>query len=177
MLHLLSLAIILVFNTSYTAKAQDSFELNDFPGEELHEESDFGPADFDGDVESGMPASYHDAWCKQLRKRCRVTFQGRSMTVNGYRGITREQLLGFRTSADRGEMYYYVRYRNSKGRTTNALFLFDNDLAGIEFGYALSRWYEQDPRPVPNLHFPNSQGPQDTHGRDGGMNPYDQIGE
>ena len=148
----------------------------EYPGEIFIEETDFGPADL-GEIEEEMPSSYHDAWCKQLNRNCRVRFRGRSMTVEGFNGITREQLKGFRSNYDGGEHYFYVRYVNSKGRISNALFLFVHDGAANEFGYALSRWYEQDPRPVPNFRYPNSQGPQDTHGRDGGMNPYDQIGE
>lgn len=127
--------------------------------------NDFGPADFPGDVEVGMPKSYHDAWCRQLKKECRVQFSGRSMTVEGYRGITREQLLGFRSDADGGERYFYVRYLNSQNQETTALFMFVHQGAAAEFGQALARWYEQDPRPYPNYRLPNSQGPQDTQGR------------
>lgn len=172
----LCLAIGLFAFQLETAKAEEFIELNEFPGEDITEGSDLGPADF-GDIEEGGPRSYHDAWCRQLRKECRVTFSGRTMKVDNYKGITREQLQGFRSAEDGGEHYFYVRYLNSKGKMTNALFLFVHGQAASEFGYALSRWYEQDPRPVPNLRFPNSQGPQDTHGRDGGMNPYDQVGE
>ena len=35
------------------------------------------------------------------------------------------------------------------------------------------RWVDQDGRPIPNYKLPNSQGPQDTQGRDKGLNPYD----
>ena len=111
---------------------------------------DFGPADFPGEVESGMPLSAHDAWCKQLNKECKVKFQGRSMNVEGYKGITREQLIGFRSDADGNERYFYVKYLNSSGQDTTALFLFVNKGAAAEFGLALSRWYEQDSKPYPN---------------------------
>ena len=124
-----------------------------------------GPAEFPADVEVGMPTSYHDAWCRQLKKECRVKFSGRSMTVDDYQGITREQLIGTRADWDGGESYYYVSYRDSSGKTRTALFLFVNYKAANEFGHALARWYDQDPRPYPNFRFPNSQGPQDTHGR------------
>ena len=123
---------------------------------------DFGPADFPGKVESGAPHSVHDAWCKQLNKECRVKFQGRSMTVEGYKGITREQLLGFRSDSDGKERYFYVKYVNSSGLNTTALFLFVHKAAAAEFGLALSRWYEQDSKPYPNYRYPNSQGPQET---------------
>ena len=58
-------------------------------------------------------------------------------------------------------------------QTFNALFLFADNTAAQEFGNALSRWYEQDSRPYPNFREPGSQGPQDTQGRDKGLNPYD----
>ena len=35
------------------------------------------------------------------------------------------------------------------------------------------RWVDQDGRPIPNYKLPNSQGPQDTQGRDKGLNPYE----
>jgi hypothetical protein len=124
---------------------------------------DFGPADFPGEVESGMPLSAHDAWCKQLNKECKVKFQGRSMHVEGYKGITREQLIGFRSDADGNERYFYVKYLNSSGQDATALFLFVHKGAAAEFG--LARWYEQDSKPYPNYRYPNSQGPQDTQGR------------
>lgn len=134
---------------------------------------EFGPADFPGDIEDRGPISYHDAWCRQIKKECRVRFNGRSMTVEGYKGITREQLLDFRTDFDGGESYFYVAYLNSRGQKTTALFLFAHRIAASEFGLALARWYKQDPRPFPNYRYPNSQGPQDTHGRDKGLNPYE----
>ena len=149
----------------------------EFPGSIRSESTELGPADFNRNVEQGMPSSYHDAWCKQLNKNCRIKFSGRSMTVDDYEGITREQLIGFRSSLAGGERYFYIRYISKKKIPMNALFLFINTEAAYEFGAALGRWYEQDPRPVPNFRYPNSQGPQDTHGRDGGMNPYDQTGE
>ena len=149
-------------------------EIAEFPGQEIDEQSNFGPADFPSDIEEKMPSSYHDAWCKQLRKKCIVRFSGRSMKVDGYKGITREQFLGFRTALDGNERYFYVRYLNARKKPATALFLFVHHQAANEFGLALARWYDQDPRPVPNFRYPNSQGPQDTHGRDGGMNPYDQ---
>ena len=35
------------------------------------------------------------------------------------------------------------------------------------------RWVESEETPIPNYKLPNSQGPQDTQGRDKGLNPYD----
>ena len=127
--------------------------------------NDFGPADFPGEVESGMPLSVHDAWCKQLNKECKVKFQGRTLTVEGYKGISREQLLGFRSDSDGKERYFYVKYINSSRQNTTALFLFVHKAAAAEFGLALSRWYEQDSKPYPNYRYPNSQGPQDSQGK------------
>ena len=139
---------------------------------------DFGPADFPGDIEEGSPRSYHDAYCRQLKRECRVRFNGRKMTVEGFKGIEREQLLGFWTEQEGGAAYsrtryFYVKYLNSRGKESTALFIFVKNEASREFGLALARWYEQDPRPFPNYRYPNSQGPQETHGRDKGLNPYD----
>jgi len=139
---------------------------------------DFGPADFPGDIEKDSPMSYHDAYCRQLKRECRVRFNGSKMTVEGFKGIEREQLLGFRTEQEGGASYsrtryFYVKYLNSRGEESTALFIFVKNEASREFGQALSRWYEQDPKPYPNYRYPASQGPQDTHGRDKGLNPYD----
>ena len=127
--------------------------------------NDFGPADFPAEVEDGMPLSYHDAWCRQLKKECRVKFAGRSMTVDGFKGIKREQLIDFRFDNDGDEYYYYVKYLNSKNKKVTALFLFKHWRASNEFSLALTRWQEQDPKPYPNYRYPFSQGPQDTQGR------------
>ena len=135
--------------------------------------NDFGNADFPGEIEVNAPKSYHDAWCRQLKKNCRVRFNGRSMQVEGFKGIKREQFLGFRTEIDGRERYFYVNYMNSRNKKTTALFLFTHRKAAREFGLALARWYEQDPKPYPNYRYPNSQGPQDSHGRDKGLNPFD----
>ena len=45
--------------------------------------------------------------------------------------------------------------------------------AQANFVKAFLRWKNQTPDPVPNYRYPNSQGPQDTQGRDKGLNPYD----
>ena len=135
--------------------------------------NNLGPADFPADIEKHGPRSYHDAWCRQLNKKCRVVFSGRDMTVEGFSGISREQLIGFRKQREKKNRYFYVRYLNRDDVEVTALFLFSNRLASQEFGLALVRWYEQDPRPFKNFIYPNSQGPQETHGRDKGLNPYD----
>jgi len=124
-----------------------------------------GPADFPAEVESGMPESFHDAWCKELKKTCRVRFSGRRMWVDDYAGISREQLESVRIDSDGNERYFYVGYQDKLGNKRIALFMFVHYRAAREFSAALSRWYEQDPRPYPNYRYPNSQGPQDTQGR------------
>jgi hypothetical protein len=127
---------------------------------------ELGPADFPAsEVGKSMPETIHDAYCRQLGRECRIRFKGVSMSIDGYNGITRDRFLGFRSSADGEERYFYVRYLNSKGQEQEALFLFVNWGAASEFGQALARWYEQDARPRPNFRFPSSQGPQDTQGR------------
>ena len=71
------------------------------------------------------------------------------------------------------QYYYYVRYLSSNNIERVALFLFSNKKAGRDFGKAIVRFKSQDSKPIPNYRFPNSQGPQDTHGRDKNLNPYD----
>ena len=143
--------------------------------------NEFGNADFPSNIETIGGSSYHDAWCRKLKKNCRVRFQGRKMWVEGFEGIDRSQLISFRFKRDdghygqeiQGEKYFYIKYSGKDGKTYNALFLFANNTAAQEFGNALTRWYEIDQRPYPNFREPGSQGPQDTHGRDKGLNPYD----
>ena len=38
---------------------------------------------------------------------------------------------------------------------------------------AFLRWEKGQPQPTPNYRLPNSQGPQDTQGRDKGLNLYE----
>ena len=38
----------------------------------------------------------------------------------------------------------------------------------------MSKDFRASSKPIPNFRLPNSQGPQDTQGRDGDLNPYDQ---
>ena len=42
-----------------------------------------------------------------------------------------------------------------------------------DFIRALTRFMRQQPRAIPNYRLPASQGPQESHGRDKGLNPYD----
>ena len=143
--------------------------------------ADFGDADFREDIEALGPQSYHDAWCRELQKKCRVRFQGRAMWVEGQGGIDRSQYLSVRRetegyrgwSAEPAEYYYYIKYLSSKNKERTALFLFSNKKAGRDFGKAIVRFTSQDASPTPNYRYPNSQGPQGTHGRDKGLNPYD----
>ena len=126
---------------------------------------DMGPADMREDIHEAMPSSSHDAWCQKLHNKCKVVFQGDSMKVDGYKGIRRSQLTTFRINQDGGERYIYVDYIDSRRRARTALFLFANFKAADEFQRAIGRWWAQDPSPYPNYRHPNSQGPQDTHGR------------
>ena len=135
--------------------------------------ADFGDADFPVDMFNSGPKSYHDAWCRRLKNKCRVRFQGPAMWVEGQGGIYRSQLLGTRYDFDGEEFYNYVSYLGNDGEKRHALFLFTNTLAQGEFMRAFLRWKEIDGDPIPNYRLPNSQGPQDTQGRDKGLNPYD----
>ena len=107
--------------------------------------------------------------------------QGQALWVEGQGGIERSQFISVRRetegykgwSAQPAEYYYYVRYLSSNNIERVALFLFSNKKAGRDFGKAIVRFKSQDSKPIPNYRFPNSQGPQDTHGRDKNLNPYD----
>ena len=68
------------------------------------------------------------------------------------------------------QLYFY---QDKSGRRREALFLFANTRAQGNFIRAFLRWKDQASQPTPNYRYPNSQGPQDTQGRDKGLNPYD----
>ena len=139
--------------------------------------ADFGDADFPESLFNNGPKSYHDAWCREIKKKCRVRFQGSAMWVEGQGGIQSDQYLGYRYDADGDETYNYVRYRSRTGKTKQALFLFANSKAQREFTRALLRWKREVAQPIPNYRLPASQGVQDTQGRDKSygvpMNPYE----
>ena len=143
--------------------------------------ADFGDASFPEKYFESGPRSYHDGWCRFLQNKCRIRFQGNAMWVEGVGGIYLDQFLNYRYDNDRptfilagdGEHYNYVTYMSSKGIKREALFLFANQKAQKNFSKALMRWVDQDGRPIPNYKLPNSQGPQDTQNRDGGLNPYE----
>ena len=138
--------------------------------------ADFGDADFPEKAFSNSPKSYHDAWCRYVRNKCRIRFQGSAMWVEGQGGIQSNQYKSFRYEQDGREYYNYLSYTYSKGRPREALFLFTHDGAQREFVRALFRWKRQTAKPIPNYRFPASQGPQETHGRDKSYgrdnNPY-----
>ena len=135
--------------------------------------AEFGDADFPAGMFNDGPKSYHDAWCRYIKNKCRVRFQNDAMWVEGQGGIYRSQFLKYRYDWDGNEFYNYVTYKDNNERARIALFLFTNRKAQGEFIRAFFRWKDQESRPIPNLRYPNSQGPQDTQGRDKGLNPYD----
>ena len=143
----------------------------------LPSKADFGDADFPVDIFKYGPKSYHDAWCKKINNKCRIRFQGPAMWVEGQGGIQLDQLIGFRfdkeKAKERGITYNYVAYRSSNGNYKEALFLFSRQEAQMNFLRSFLRWKKQTPVLIPNYRYPNSQGPQDTQGRDKGLNPYD----
>ena len=136
--------------------------------------ADFGDADFHSSATSGGPRSYHDAWCRRIKNKCRIRFQGDGMWVEGQGGIRVNQYLGYRYDVDGNETYNYIKYRSDNGEEKQALFLFVNQQAQSEFVRAFLRWKKQTSQPVPNYRLPASQGVQDTQGRDKGLNPYQQ---
>ena len=142
--------------------------------------ADFGDAAFPIGMFEDGPKSYHDARCRSLKNRCRVRFQGPAMWVEGQGGIQKNQFLDYRFDEDGGggswsdpDYYNYVTYKSGNGEEREALFIFKNFNAQRDFIKAFSRWRKQVAKPIPNYRYPNSQGPQETHGRDKGLNPYD----
>ena len=140
--------------------------------------ADFGDADFPIDFFDRGPSSYHDAWCRRIKNKCRVRFSGPAMFVEGSGGITSDQFLKFKVDEDGDEYYIYVAYKGKSGSNRIALFLFANYEAHIDFVRAISTWRRQNLDVRPNYRLPASQGPQDTQGRDKSygvpMNPYEQ---
>ncbi len=135
--------------------------------------ADFGDASFPASMFTEGPKSYHDAWCRRIKNKCRVRFQGPAMWVEGQGGIQRNQFLSFRFDEDGDEFYNYVTYKSMNGDKREALFLFANFKPQQHFIRALTRFMRQEPKPIPNYRVPASQGLQETHGRDKGLNPYD----
>ena len=135
--------------------------------------ADFGDAAFPTGMFKDGPKSYHDAWCRKIKNKCRVRFQGPAMWVEGQGGIQRDQLVGYRFDEDGEEFYNYITYKSKDGTEREALFLFSHFDAQRDFIRSLTRWRRQAPKPIPNYRYPGSQGPQDTQGRDKGLNPYD----
>ena len=146
--------------------------------------ADFGDANFPIGTFEYSPKSYHDAWCRKIKNECRVRFQKNAMWVEGQGGIFRSQFVKYRydyeTTGGPGlfggsygtEHYNYVTYLSKDGILREALFLFANDRAQQNFIKSFLRWEEGNYEPIPNLRLPNSQGPQDTQGKDDGLNPY-----
>lgn len=134
--------------------------------------ADFGDADFPLGTFDDGPKSYHDAWCRKVNNECRVRFEGAAMSVEGQGGITSDQFITFRVDRDGNEFYTYLTYKKKNGSKQRALFLFANQSAHMDFVRALITWRRQDLDMRPNYRLPASQGPQETHGRDNGQNPY-----
>ena len=147
----------------------------------LSVKAEFGDADFPKGIFGDGPKSYHDARCRSLKNKCRVRFQGPAMWVEGQGGIQINQFIDYRFDEEvqRGllasgtDFYNYVSYTSKSGQRREALFIFINFDAQRDFIRAFSRWRKQVAKPIPNYRYPNSQGPQDTHGRDKNLNPYD----
>ncbi|KZR73044.1 hypothetical protein PMIT1318_00632 [Prochlorococcus marinus str. MIT 1318] len=141
--------------------------------------ADFGDADFPTNLFNESPKSYHDAWCRKINNKCRIRFQGPSIWVEGQGGIHRSQFISYHFDQENNPAYHtnqyfnYIKYIGTRGNQKTALFIFANLEAQGDFMTAFSRWKKQDSRPIPNYRLPASQGPQETHGRDKGLNPYD----
>ena len=134
--------------------------------------ADFGDADFPIDLFNKSPKSYHDVWCREIEKECRIRFQGQAMWVEGQGGIDSTQYIIYRYRYEDKEHYNYVTYKSKEGLQKTALFLISNNVTQRNFFRAMQRWKSNDYLPIPNYKLPASQGPQNTQGKDEGMNPY-----
>ena len=142
--------------------------------------ADFGDADFPIEIFQDGPKSYHDAWCRTKKNKCRVRFQGPAMWVEGQGGIHIEQFITYRHNQDTegvwgggNDHYNYISYLSKAGVRREALFLFKNRNAQREFFQAFLKWKRQDSLPIPNFKYPNEQGTEKTTPRkDKGLNPY-----
>ncbi len=135
--------------------------------------ADFGDADFPIGLFMNSPKSYHDVWCREIKKTCRVRFQGPAMWVEGQGGIQISQYLLSKYEHEGGDHYNYLIYKSKDGIKKQALFLIRSNKAQRDFFKAMSRWKRQESLPIPNYRLPASQGPQDTQNRDKGLNPYE----
>ena len=143
--------------------------------------ADFGEADFPIEMFGNSPKSYHDVWCRKIKNKCRVRFQGSAMWVEGEGGIQSSQFIRYRYDSDQyygfllegiTDHYNYVTYKSQNGNEKEALFLLRNSKAQAEFTRAFLRWKEQKSVPIPNYRSPASQGPQDSPAKENGLNPY-----
>ena len=145
--------------------------------------ADFGDADFPIGFFSNSPKSYHDAWCKNIKNECRVRFQKSAMWVEGQGGIHTSQFISYRLHTEVStvgifqsptyKFLNYISYKSKNGQLREALFIFANSEAQTNFVKAFLRWRKQTNSPVPNYELPSNQGPQETHGKDEGLNPYE----
>ena len=120
--------------------------------------ADFGDADFPVGTFDDGPKSYHDAWCRKVKNKCRVRFAGPAMSVEGC-GITSDQFITFKADEDGDDFYTYLTYMKKDGKKQQALFLFSNYNAHLEFLRALMTWRRRWTLPqLPTSSQPGSTG-------------------
>ena len=78
--------------------------------------ADFGDASFPVETFKDGPKSYHDAWCRRIKNKCRVRFVGPSMSVEGQGGILSDQFIALRIDEDGDEYYTYLTYKIKKDK-------------------------------------------------------------
>ena len=59
--------------------------------------ADFGDADLQRDLKNNGSQTFHDALCLEVRKNCRVVFQGDAMWVKDQGGIKLNQFISYRS--------------------------------------------------------------------------------
>ena len=107
--------------------------------------ADFGDADFPVGLFSDSPKSYHDGFCRTLKNKCRIHFQGPAMWVEGQGGIQANQYIRYRHDKEGKKLYNYIYYKSKTGKERVALFLFRTKdyRAEQDFIRAFLRWKDQ----------------------------------
>jgi len=131
----------------------------------------FGISDFPGVIQKDSVNQYHKAFCPQLERTCNISFTERSMIIEGFNRIEREQLISFKAKDKvkvdgmwdmKANKSFHIRYLNTYGNQVNAIFVFTDWRATQKFGLALAEWYEIEPITINDSQTPVNNQPRST---------------
>ena len=110
--------------------------------------ADFGDADLPVETINKGSQTFHDAFCLEVQKKCRVVFQRDAMWIEGQGGIKLNQFISYRSEIKRpffyGRGFYnYITYKSKDGDDKEALFIFINNDAQYKFMRKLRSWIDQ----------------------------------